>query len=350
LEKRTATPADLALKLSVEPFDSALLSAPGAWEAIVAAALREGLSGLLASRIRPYVSGERLKWCDRVIARNWARHTLNFENLKAVSSLLERARIPHLALKGPVLASRHYSAPFLRKPSVDLDLAVRLADLAEACRVLEADGYVAAATVAEARALSHHLVLNHASKPRLELHFRLSNGVRGISIDEFLERGGRHSFSDGFSIGVLDPADEILHLALHVVQDRFGTLFHLCETEMVWAAADPGVQDEAVRRGAAYRFSGALALADAAAQSCFGRSMLSSRVPLKGTWLSPLVNERLFYRMRKAAMRVSERTVRGRLRGRWLDLQVTDGPREALKQLTGMICVAHRSILGQHYQ
>ena len=109
-------------------------------------------------------------------------------HLEYVLSLLAGEGIPAIALKGPLLAQRYYTPAFLRKPSMDLDLAVIEQDLAGACNVLMKAGYKLDAPISEAIARSHHVTLSHPSRPRVELHFRLSHMTLGIPVDQFFER------------------------------------------------------------------------------------------------------------------------------------------------------------------
>jgi hypothetical protein len=199
--------------------------------------------------------------------------------------------------------------------------------------VLALDGYQPACSLTRARRTSHHVVLNHPSKPRIELHFRLSHGPSGTLAECLLDRSVLYQYPDGFGIRIPDPADELMHLVLHMVQDRFLLLFHFFEVWKVWNASDPEVRREAVRRGVAYRFAGVFALADAAFRYRLGEALIRENSPLPRTWLAGRINERLYRAMREGAMLPFERSLRGRLRGRWLDLQTTDGPSDALRRL-----------------
>jgi hypothetical protein len=326
--------------------DLACIEEPGAWEEISAAALKEGVAPLLAFSLRGQLTGEKRRWCDRALSASWARHDRNLARLKQAAGRLEKASVPFVALKGPILAARYYSPPFLRKPSCDLDLAIRQVDLETACAVLAEDGYLPDCSLRLARQTSHHLVLSHATGPRLELHFRLSHGPLGAPAEPFLTRSVRYTDPDGFSVRILHPTDEIMHLVLHLVQDRFSTLFHFLEVWKTWQLNSVEDRNEAVRRAVAYRFAGVFALADAAFRYRMGEPLLPEDARLPPTWLNHRINEDLYRAMRAAVMFPHERTLLGPLRGRWLDLQTTDGPYDALRRLPGLVRIARQSFRG----
>ena len=192
---------------------------------------------LVAFVARPHLDSAEREWCDRVLMSSWKRHDQSLKHLDSILSLLDDAGIPALSLKGPLLARRYYQPAFLRKTSVDLDVAVKKEDLERACEALSGIGYVPEAGMRESIVINHHVTLEHPSRPTLELHFRLSHKGLGVPVSEFFDRAVAYPLPSGREALILSPADEILHLVLHRASGRFATLFHLYEVRRIWAAA-----------------------------------------------------------------------------------------------------------------
>ena len=215
----------LLIRLLREPPDLAPLSDPESWALIRERAAALGVAPLIAFITRPHLGPDDRKWCEQTLIRSWNRFTSTLRDLEDAASILDEAGITWIPLKGPFLAWRAYQPPFLRQPSGDLDLAVRDKDLEQACAALAKTGYVLHAAIREAREQSHHATLLHESRTRLELHFRLSHAAYGIAIEEFFDRALESALPSGRRVLTLDPADELLHLALHLASDRFRSLF-----------------------------------------------------------------------------------------------------------------------------
>jgi hypothetical protein len=322
--------ARLLQLLSALP-DLAVLSNPVSWSLIRENAASSGLAPLVAFTARPHLPPAEQRWCDKVLTHSWASHEKSLRDLNFAFGVLESEGIQALALKGPALARRFYDPPFLRKPSIDLDLAVREKDLDRACDAFTREGFVPYESIRRAKMLSHHVVLTHASRRRIELHFRLSHRSAGIPVDQFFSRAKPHALPDGRVAWVLEPADEALHLILHTVSDRFATLFHLYEVRRIWLTMPLDVRREAVRRGIDYHFAGALRMADVAFRSLWGDSPLHSDIPIPKTWLHGRLNENLLRSFNDWwGPNPRLRLVDG-LWGRWLDFQMTDRPADAAR-------------------
>jgi hypothetical protein len=292
----------------------------------------------LAARDR--LGPEERAWCDQTLTRNWRRHDATLQELGEIVSLLSAAGVQSIALKGPVLARRLYSPPFLRKSSGDLDLAVRLRDLGCAVRVLQDAGYVLLTPIGESILTSNHTVLRHKSRSPVELHFRLSHGVLGIPVEEFFDSALPYQIPGGPEVWVLDPVDELMHLILHLVHDRFATLYHSYEVRRCWMAASAEVRQQVVRKAIGHHFAGVLTLCDIAIESVWGESLLPADSKLPETWLHWRLNESLFRDMAETGGHGTRETLRTRLRGRWLDLQTTDRPTDALRRVRSLVQVA----------
>jgi hypothetical protein len=251
--------------------------------------------------------------------------------LEFVLGVLAREGIPAISLKGPLLAQRYYAPALLRKPSMDLDLAVAEGDIARACEALVGEGYELNSPVRDAFSQSHHVTLWHASRPRVELHFRLSHAAVGIPVEEFFGRTVPMRLPGGLEARVLGPGDQLLHLALHLAHARFGTLFYLYEVRRVWKAAPAEVRAEALRRAVAHRFCGALRMIDVAFRVRWGEAFLEPEAGVPRTWLNWRLTPELYRRFEKWSSPGRKLSLGARLQGRWLDFLITDGARDAFR-------------------
>jgi hypothetical protein len=321
------------------PTDKGLVNDPEVWAAVKKHAPRHGVLQLVAFAARPHVSAAEREWCDQVLTRSWIRHNRSLLDLEHAIGILNEGGIRTIALKGPLLARRHYNPPFLRKPSADVDLAVRDADLERSWDLLRRAGYRAVLPLAEARARSHHFALTHPSQPPLELHHRLSHGAYGIPVGEFFGRAVPYILPSGKEAWVLSPADEIFHLVLHRAHGRFATLFHLQEIRRLWAAADPAVREETLRRAADFHFAGAFAMTDVAFRVRWGERFLADG-DLPKTWLQSRITDDLYKKFEILSEPGRELPLSARLGRRWIDFQVTDRPADAARFAAIMLRVA----------
>lgn len=325
------TPLDLLTVLLADDAGIDVLGDPHSWASIKQNAGRHGVAPLVAWTARAHLAGAEREWCDRVLTASWKRHNRSLADLEGALDVLETAGIPCLVLKGPVLARRYYEPPFLRKPSQDIDLAVRNVDLERAIAAFGRTGYSGVWPLAEVRARSHHFELALASRPGIELHFRLSHGAYGIPVEEFFKRAIPYQVPGGREVQVLSPADEILHLVLHRAHGRFATLFHLYEIRKLWREASPAVREEAVRRAAEHHFAGAFALTDAGFRTRWKEPFLPQGVALPGTWLRWRINEGMYDSFERLSEPGRELPLSARLARRWLDFQLTDRPADAAR-------------------
>jgi len=273
------------------------------------------------------------------------RHSRNLHELDDILAHLEHAGIEALALKGPVLASRYYQPPFLRKPSSDLDLAIKREDLERAFDTLSKLGYTSEVSAREKKTISHHLELIHPTRARVELHFRLSHKGLGIPTGEFFERAASYELPQGRTVRILSPADEILHLTLHSISGRFATLFHLYEVRKIWRLASPEIRRDAVRKAAQYHFTGAFAMTDVACRVRWGDAMITPDVPLDPTWLHWRLNPQLYRQFERCSDPGRELPLKVRLERKWLDFQMTDRPVDGLKFGADMLLITWFQLL-----
>ncbi len=314
-----------------DPPDLSAVHDEESWKLIRKHAGRYGVAPLVAYAARPHVSPAERVWCDRVLIDSWRRHESTLRHLEYLLSLFASEGIATIALKGPLLARRYYDPPFLRKPSLDIDLGVGEADLERACRALAGIGYALDLPLSYAREHSHHVELSHASRPHVELHFRLSHRALGIPVSEFFDRAATCCLPSGQNALVLGPADQLLHLVLHLSQSRFGTLFHLCEIRRVCKAEPVEVRAEAVRLAARYHYCGAFRVMDIAFRTRWNESFLPPGHPLPKTWLDWRLTPALYHRFENWSLPGRQLSVAQRIWARWLDFQLTDRPADALR-------------------
>jgi len=325
-------PIDLLLRFLAEPADLTMLSEPGCWSAVKKSANRLGVATLAAHAARAGLQPEDRLWCDRILASSWSRHEKSLHNLGAVLALLEAEEIVPMALKGPMLACRYYDPPFLRRPSGDLDLAVRREDLDRASAAMVRAGYKLRMPVAAAKLRSHHVELSHPDRQSVELHFNLSHGAFGIPVDEFFDRAIPCEMPGGRTVLVPDPADEIMQLALHFVHSSDITLFHLCEIRRIWMAATPGVRQDAVNRAAMHHFAGVFTVLDIAIGARWGETLLPPEIRREKTWLHARLNGAFYAAFERRFLDGrAPLSMATRLSRKWLLLQMTDRPIDALR-------------------
>jgi hypothetical protein len=323
--------ASLLLNPISESPDLEVLSDPVSWKLIKENAGPSGVAPLIAYVARPHVTGEERAWCDKVLTHSWASYERSLRHLNWAVGVLEAEDIRALSLKGPLLARRYYDPPFLRKPSVDLDLAVRDEDLERACAAFVREGYVPHAPLRQVKALSYHAMLLHPTRRRIELHFRLNSGPAGIAVSELFERATPCELPGGRAAWVLSPPDELLYLVLHMVGDRFAALFHTYEVRRIWLENTAETRRKAVQLGIEHHCMSALKMADVACRSLWGEALFPVDSLLVKTWLDQRLNEDLYRAFADWWKGDQPLRLSNRLRGRWLDFQLTDRPLDAFR-------------------
>jgi hypothetical protein len=314
--------------LSATP-DLSIFRQPAIWSTLKENSPTFGMAQLVAYIGRPHVSVDEKKWCDQRLRQSWMRLSRSLSDLEHVVSVLDDEGIQAIPLKGPLLALRHYKPAFVRRPSTDLDLAVRDRDLERACSALTRAGYTSSESLQDWRASCHEAKLIHKSRMNVELHFRLSHGPFGIPTDELFGGARESTLPSGRRTWSLDPADELLHLALHHASDRFHSFFHQYELQRLWTASPVELREEAIRKAVKHGFAGALALIEIGFALRWNQAFLPPGVSLPKTWLHWRVNRNLYESLE--GWFEPDRKLSTRLRGRWLDLQATDTPTSALR-------------------
>lgn len=300
------------------------------------------MAALLAFAVRGQVSGERREWCDKILTDSWQRHDRSIRELDQVLQVMARCGIEVLALKGPILGRRHFQPPFLRRISVDIDLAVRNRDLEGAVAALSGVGYRPAMSVEVSRRTSHHLGMSRKGSVGIELHTKFSKfSVPGL-MDILFDRATEHQLPTGRVARIPCPSDEFLGLLEHLAGDRFGSFSHLYEVHRIWRAADVDLRRQILANVGSYRVSAAVWLTHVAFQAYWGENLLEHDSAIPKPWLHGTLNEALLHRMEINVARGGERSARARLEGRWLDLHMTESLADALRMVTLIAAVAVR--------
>jgi hypothetical protein len=197
--------------------------------------------------------------------------------LAGVLQALARAGVRATSLKGPALAERLYSRPDAR-PSSDFDLLVAPTDLEAATRGLSPLGYAVERGAAGRyyREHHHHVHLEHARLPVVELHFRAYRGFGGaLAGAPLLARAVRHE-GPRCTTWVLAPEDELLYLAVHAAGHRYERLVWLYDLKLFVAAHGARLDwDLVARRAEATGLSAVLSL------TC---ALLASRLGVPRVW------------------------------------------------------------------
>ena len=195
-------------------------------------------------------------------------------------SLLDRAGIRALPLKGPLLAADLHGDTGLRETS-DADLLVPQADLETASWLLMNDGWLEPSDRRQRDGMPDlHLALDHPARPSIELHWRL------------------HWYEDDFAAAMLDrarpgedgllraePADLAASLLLYYARDGFHGVRLAADIAAFWdrhgADLPPAFLAEHFRRHP--RLQPALSAAATAAERLTGapvRGWLGDHVPM----------------------------------------------------------------------
>jgi putative nucleotidyltransferase-like protein len=153
----------------------------------------------------------------RAARREAAAHAASSRQAEEALRALREAGISPVVLKGAPLAERLWPRDWMRPPG-DLDLLVEGRALGAALAGLVRAGYRPSSGDASGRfrpTLAGVELRPRAPGSRIDLHTRLFRSVgSGIPTDEVLRRARPARFGD-LPIRILDPADEILHLAVH---------------------------------------------------------------------------------------------------------------------------------------
>jgi len=207
--------------------------APQAWPELLAHAESHKVSNLVLARWETLTSD--LSEDVRARRRRAAAGNLAYAGrLLELLSLLERAGIPALPFKGPVLAETVFGG-IPNRSFGDLDLLVPRGELGRACRLLVDLGYRPIFDVALAEYLrvtlrgGHHVGLRHARHGTyVEMHWEMAGRFLPIALDwgtvePFVERV---RFCER-EVLALAPEAGLLYLCVHGAKEYWRLLDHV---------------------------------------------------------------------------------------------------------------------------
>lgn len=204
-------------------------------EELALAAELHGVEGWVRRRIGPGNPG-----IDRAVHAALARHQRALGEVELAAGALKAASVPFLVVKGPALVATCYESADLRS-YVDLDLLVRPSDVGAAAGALAAVGFALldANWPLLTQAQVYELRFLGPSGGALDLHWALSDSLRGCPSPPVEALFAR---SEVVALGTtcvrtLDPADTVVHLAVHAVGSGGHRLIWLADLRAALARA-----------------------------------------------------------------------------------------------------------------
>jgi hypothetical protein len=226
------------------------------WRGLLDAAEFHGLAPLIREKagaaVEPLAS-EAVARLSRAYFGSARRSLVLAASVSDSVSSLAGAGVPLIVLKGLPLACSLYLDPALR-PSFDLDLLIRPADLAVALEVLARSGYTPAPHMARYPAstllrLDCEIVLQHPRRMPIELHWAISPDDYPFRVDpELMWRSRTIIEMDGAPVPVLGRECQLVYLTVHGAKHAWTRLLWLSD---IARAIDKGIDwSEALRLGA----------------------------------------------------------------------------------------------------
>lgn len=200
------------------------------WSAALPALRKHALLGLARARLRESGPEDCPEDVARVIEEGFAVATMQMQTqlrgMLHVLELLGRAGIDVLVVKGLAVAHTVYPDPSLRLFG-DLDLVAREADWTRVHQVLVENGFVAreglstpAPKLIPGAVVQELKYWHEAEQLLIEVHFEdfLYAGLAARDAQGFWDRS-RWVEVEGFSLRVLSPEDQLVHLCAHLHYD-----------------------------------------------------------------------------------------------------------------------------------
>lgn len=244
--------------------------------------------------------------------------------------LLERARIPVIVLKGPLLASRLYGDYGLRVCG-DVDLLVRSNDLLRAAHAFSAAGYHHH-TILDARSLARHCKLEHDvafvhpnDDTLIELHGKVAQPHYSYRVNLGEWWAARQTVRvAGVELEVLSPEHTYLLAAMHAARHQWARLDLIGDL----AAFRPMVLDRQLIHDAAVSagLSRVLEIGEALARYYYGDGTLPND-RLACELIAQLLEAKNFSRFQTA----------------WLDVRSRECMHDRIRYLTGRF--VHKPLL-----
>lgn len=245
---------------------------PHAWSALDDPAAVEVTNAAMAHRVEGWVRrrveavGMRSpRALDLAVHAALARHQRAVADLRRVAPVLDAVGVEFLVVKGPALVTQFYAGPELRS-SVDLDLLVRPAHVAQVLETLEQAGW----TLLDANwpllthLRVHELRLLSPSGGMIDLHWSLGaeRAPRNTcpTADVLFARSCELTI-ESVRVRTLDWADTVVHLAVHAASSGGDRLIWYADLRGALAAApSSGAEEALVDRAAEWGAGPALQL------------------------------------------------------------------------------------------
>ncbi len=246
----------------------ALLRAPIRWEPVLAAANAHGVLPLVHAAIQGAAAGalpaSALEHLRREARANVHHALYMTAELLRLLTLFERASIPAIPFKGPVLAETAYGDITLRQ-FTDLDIFVRRSDLATLARLLLADGYLSAhhdGAEATARAIaldgdvayrgpSYYTFYRRDGRCRVDLQWRMADRFFSFSLDGAADDW---QFAElplaGRAVRSFAVTDALLILCVHGSKHQWEKLKWICDIAEFTRAQRDAIDWERLRHKA----------------------------------------------------------------------------------------------------
>jgi hypothetical protein len=212
-----------------------LLASDVDWRGLVTHADRHAVAPILDSHLRA-LHGTRVPPDTRealaALTRACVASNLRLRHdLGRLLDVLERAGVPAMPLKGPVLADQLYPAPWLRA-SGDLDVLVPQRAIAVAERALRELGYVRRPDAEQGA--DYHTIFSRDDVD-VELHSDLAEWhVSRLDVRAIWAAAARTRW-DGHAIWSMALADQVLYLGFHAAKDGLASLRPLVDITLLLA-------------------------------------------------------------------------------------------------------------------
>jgi len=209
------------------------------WPRFIEQVQKEGMIGLIARAVGgagfTLAEAVQARLDERLLGeRIWQAHLVN--SVERIATVFQERCVTAIHLKGPVLSERLYGDARLR-PSCDLDLLVRPADVQAAVAALGSLAYRFESAHEAEYELRHrqHLRLVHPRMPPIELHFHGHIGFGTVlEADDLVERAQQYRSPEGGVFPILSAEDEFLYLSVHAAAHVFSRFLWLVDIKTLW--------------------------------------------------------------------------------------------------------------------
>ncbi len=232
-------------------------------------------AGLLAHQTSQWLPARERAWRDQVLMTHHRRHSQRLAALRRVADAFRSEGIASLSLKGPLLAERYYSLPFLR-PANDLDILIEQRDIGPSTRLLAKLGYRLNGTYPWKLHFRVQHDLEFAPTEdlcRVEIHYNLRSANRTLESSKFLERSVPWKSPTGEPIQVLSRADEAFYVCIHAANHAFHRLRWLYDAITIARTLTPEDRSRVREMAIEYRQTGNFVAARLAAREFFDESL-----------------------------------------------------------------------------